>query len=172
MGKGVSLKTHNAAIVAPLGLVDCLETFCMPHWTPWKKSRIKKTNKCLTWIYILFCWTDVNPKQHVPLQEYADNLKSMIRYLKSVDIAEDKIILMTPPPLQESAWEKECLAKGKWGLPTYSFGVLDLYLTLPMHYGKWLNGCCWPPPAGLCSVDETAHSKQGIIILRLADTLG
>ncbi|NXS51092.1 IAH1 esterase, partial [Balaeniceps rex] len=56
---------------------------------------------------------DLNPKQHVPLEEYAANLKSMIEYLKSVDITEDRIILITPPPLQESAWEKECLAKGK-----------------------------------------------------------
>ncbi|NXN94269.1 IAH1 esterase, partial [Rhinopomastus cyanomelas] len=55
---------------------------------------------------------ELNPKQHVPLDEYAANLKSMIQYLKSVDITEDKIILITPPPLQESAWEKECLAKG------------------------------------------------------------
>ncbi|XP_015269499.1 PREDICTED: isoamyl acetate-hydrolyzing esterase 1 homolog [Gekko japonicus] len=56
---------------------------------------------------------DVNPKQHVPLDEYADNLKSMIQYLKSVNIAEDKIILVTPPPLHETAWEKECIAKGE-----------------------------------------------------------
>ncbi|NXX60844.1 IAH1 esterase, partial [Scopus umbretta] len=55
---------------------------------------------------------DLNPKQHVPLEEYAANLKSMIEYLKSVDVTEDRIILITPPPLQESAWEKKCLAKG------------------------------------------------------------
>ncbi|XP_009867744.1 PREDICTED: isoamyl acetate-hydrolyzing esterase 1 homolog, partial [Apaloderma vittatum] len=55
---------------------------------------------------------DLNPKQHVPLEEYAMNLKSMIQYLKSVDIAEDRIILITPPPLEESAWERFCLAKG------------------------------------------------------------
>lgn len=57
--------------------------------------------------------TELNPKQHVPLEEYAANLKSMVQYLKSVDITADRIILITPPPLQESAWEKACLAKGK-----------------------------------------------------------
>jgi len=62
---------------------------------------------------VLIPLTDLNPRQHVPLEEYAANLKSMIQYLKSVDITEDRIILITPPPLQESAWEKECLAKGK-----------------------------------------------------------
>ncbi|KFP26684.1 Isoamyl acetate-hydrolyzing esterase 1, partial [Colius striatus] len=55
---------------------------------------------------------DLNPKQHVPLEEYAANLKAMVQYLKSVGITEDRIILITPPPLQESAWEKHCLAKG------------------------------------------------------------
>ncbi|XP_019392959.1 PREDICTED: isoamyl acetate-hydrolyzing esterase 1 homolog isoform X1 [Crocodylus porosus] len=55
---------------------------------------------------------DVNPKQHVPLEEYAENLKSLVQYLKSVDVTEDRIILITPPPLYEPAWEKECIAKG------------------------------------------------------------
>ncbi|NXC39409.1 IAH1 esterase, partial [Penelope pileata] len=56
---------------------------------------------------------ELNPKQHVPLEEYAANLTSMVQYLQSVGIAEDRIILITPPPLQESAWERECLAKGE-----------------------------------------------------------
>uniref|UniRef100_A0A8C8VMU1 Isoamyl acetate-hydrolyzing esterase 1 homolog n=1 Tax=Pelusios castaneus TaxID=367368 RepID=A0A8C8VMU1_9SAUR len=56
---------------------------------------------------------DATPNQHVPLNEYADNLKSMIQYLKSIGITEDRIILITPPPLCESTWEKECIAKGE-----------------------------------------------------------
>ncbi|XP_020652261.2 isoamyl acetate-hydrolyzing esterase 1 homolog [Pogona vitticeps] len=56
---------------------------------------------------------DVNPKQHVPLDEYADNLRAMIQYLKFVDITEDKVVLVTPPPLHEASWEKECIAKGE-----------------------------------------------------------
>ncbi|KAG8124252.1 hypothetical protein E2320_019608 [Naja naja] len=56
---------------------------------------------------------DENPSQHVPLEEYADNLKSMIGYLNSVDISKQDIILVTPPPLHEASWEKECVAKGE-----------------------------------------------------------
>ncbi|KAM6460230.1 isoamyl acetate-hydrolyzing esterase 1 homolog [Liasis olivaceus] len=56
---------------------------------------------------------DENPRQHVPLDEYADNLKSMIRYLNSVDISKQHIILVTPPPLHEATWEKECVARGE-----------------------------------------------------------
>ncbi|NXX39589.1 IAH1 esterase, partial [Tricholaema leucomelas] len=56
---------------------------------------------------------ELNPKQHVPLEEYAANLKSMVHYLSSVGITEDRVLLITPPPLQEAAWEKACLAKGE-----------------------------------------------------------
>ncbi|GCC23898.1 isoamyl acetate-hydrolyzing esterase 1 homolog isoform X3 [Chiloscyllium punctatum] len=55
---------------------------------------------------------DINPVQHIPLTEYAENLKGVVQYLKSIDICEDKVIMVTPPPLDESAWEKECIAKG------------------------------------------------------------
>ncbi|XP_033032489.1 isoamyl acetate-hydrolyzing esterase 1 homolog isoform X3 [Trachypithecus francoisi] len=56
--------------------------------------------------------TDENPKQHIPLEEYAANLKSMVQYLKCVDIPEDRVILITPTPLCETAWEKECITQG------------------------------------------------------------
>ncbi|XP_054034768.1 isoamyl acetate-hydrolyzing esterase 1 homolog [Dryobates pubescens] len=56
---------------------------------------------------------ELNPKQHVPLEEYAANLKSMVQYLSSVGITQDRVLLITPPPLQEAAWEQACLAKGE-----------------------------------------------------------
>lgn len=40
------------------------------------------------------------------------NLRSMVQYLRSVDVPEGRIVLITPPPLCEAAWEKECLAQG------------------------------------------------------------
>ncbi|KAI5244385.1 isoamyl acetate-hydrolyzing esterase 1 homolog isoform X1 [Manis pentadactyla] len=55
---------------------------------------------------------DENPKQHIPLHEYSGNLKSMVQYLKSVGVPEHRIVLITPPPLCEAAWEKECLTLG------------------------------------------------------------
>ncbi|KAM5163306.1 isoamyl acetate-hydrolyzing esterase 1 homolog isoform 2-T3 [Mantella aurantiaca] len=53
-----------------------------------------------------------NPQQHVPLDDYTDNLRTMIRYLQSVDITPDRIILITPPPIHEPSWEKQCFIKG------------------------------------------------------------
>ncbi|XP_055028036.1 isoamyl acetate-hydrolyzing esterase 1 homolog isoform X1 [Misgurnus anguillicaudatus] len=55
---------------------------------------------------------DKNPQQHVPCQEYSDNLKDIVSQLVSAGVSKDKIIFITPPPLQEDAWEKECLLKG------------------------------------------------------------
>uniref|UniRef100_A0A8D2HNP5 1-alkyl-2-acetylglycerophosphocholine esterase n=1 Tax=Urocitellus parryii TaxID=9999 RepID=A0A8D2HNP5_UROPR len=60
---------------------------------------------------------DENPKQHIPLEEYVANLKSMVQYLKSVDVPEHRVILITPPPLCETAWEKECIMQGKPAMP-------------------------------------------------------
>ncbi|MBN3311270.1 IAH1 esterase, partial [Amia calva] len=55
---------------------------------------------------------DRNPQQHIPLQEYTANLRSMVQQLGSLGIPKDKVILIAPPPLDEPTWEKECQLKG------------------------------------------------------------
>lgn len=55
---------------------------------------------------------DKNPQQHVPVSEYLENLKAISRLLTSVGVSPDKVIFITPPPLHEAAWEKECILKG------------------------------------------------------------
>ncbi|KAM6968991.1 isoamyl acetate-hydrolyzing esterase 1 homolog [Tautogolabrus adspersus] len=55
---------------------------------------------------------DKNPQQHVPLQEYSENLKEISGLLASAGVSADRVIFITPPPLHESAWEKECILKG------------------------------------------------------------
>ncbi|XP_068135197.1 isoamyl acetate-hydrolyzing esterase 1 homolog isoform X2 [Hyperolius riggenbachi] len=56
--------------------------------------------------------TDENPQQNVPLEEYTDNLKNIIDYLKSLGITAKKMILITPPPLDEASWGKQCILQG------------------------------------------------------------
>lgn len=63
-------------------------------------------------LYLGSCCVDKNPQQHVPLQEYSENLKEITRHLASAGVSADKVILITPPPLHEPAWEKECILKG------------------------------------------------------------
>lgn len=36
-----------------------------------------------------------------------------MHYLRSVGITESRVVLVTPPPLCEAAWERHCLAQGK-----------------------------------------------------------
>uniref|UniRef100_A0A3Q2P2Z6 Isoamyl acetate-hydrolyzing esterase 1 homolog n=1 Tax=Fundulus heteroclitus TaxID=8078 RepID=A0A3Q2P2Z6_FUNHE len=55
---------------------------------------------------------DKNPQQHVPLKEYSENLKEISRFLTSAGVSADKVIFITPPPIHEPAWEKECILKG------------------------------------------------------------
>ncbi|CAG10509.1 unnamed protein product, partial [Tetraodon nigroviridis] len=55
---------------------------------------------------------DKNPHQHVPVQEYSENLKEMARFLASVGVSADRVIFISPPPVHEPAWEKECILKG------------------------------------------------------------
>ena len=47
------------------------------------------------------------------MDEYSANLRDMVQYLRSVDVPRERVILITPPPLCEAAWEKECVLKGE-----------------------------------------------------------
>lgn len=55
---------------------------------------------------------DINPQQHVPLEEYSENLKEVTKILASAGVAPDKVIFISPPPIHEPDWEKECILKG------------------------------------------------------------
>ncbi|XP_013382384.1 isoamyl acetate-hydrolyzing esterase 1 homolog [Lingula anatina] len=56
---------------------------------------------------------DLNPHQHVPLEEYQDNLSSMITYLKSCGLGSNRIILIGPPPCDEQHWKERMDAEGR-----------------------------------------------------------
>ncbi|CAL8296006.1 unnamed protein product [Arctogadus glacialis] len=55
---------------------------------------------------------EMKAKQHVPLDEYSDNLKEIAQYLAAVGVSSDRVVFITPPPLHEATWEKECQLKG------------------------------------------------------------
>lgn len=48
----------------------------------------------------------------MPLKEYSENLKELTKILASAGVAPDKVVFITPPPIHELAWEKECILKG------------------------------------------------------------
>lgn len=46
------------------------------------------------------------------MQEYSENLREITRFLASAGVPADRVIFITPPPVHEPAWEKECILKG------------------------------------------------------------
>ncbi|KAM9355713.1 isoamyl acetate-hydrolyzing esterase 1 homolog [Pholidichthys leucotaenia] len=55
---------------------------------------------------------DKNPQKHIPLQEYSENLKEICSFLTSVGVPADRVFFITPPPIHEPTWEKECILNG------------------------------------------------------------
>lgn len=48
-------------------------------------------------------------QQHVPLEEYGENLVRIIKSIREhTDLAELPIIIMTPPPIDKVSWDKYC----------------------------------------------------------------
>ncbi|XP_042292913.1 isoamyl acetate-hydrolyzing esterase 1 homolog isoform X2 [Thunnus albacares] len=82
---------------------------------------------------------DKNPQQHISLQEYSENLKEISKLLASAGVSADKVIFITPPPIHEPAWEKECILKG---------GTLN---RLNSVAGQYAQACV--QAAGQCGTD-------------------
>lgn len=65
------------------------------------------------------------PKQHVPLEEFKQNLKDLVKYLQEIGIARQKIVLISPPAVDEQKWEADCKEKGrqfgKYNKPTKEY---------------------------------------------------
>ncbi|XP_070547255.1 isoamyl acetate-hydrolyzing esterase 1 homolog [Ptychodera flava] len=80
---------------------------------------ITKDISCEVAVLVIFfgsndaIFEECSPKQHVPIDDYKLNLKEMAQYLLTVSVLREKIILVTPPPIDDEKWEKECKAKGK-----------------------------------------------------------
>lgn len=55
--------------------------------------------------------------QHVPLEKFKENLRTMLSMIKSPESPYYnptlRIILITPPPLNEAQWEKRCHDQGE-----------------------------------------------------------
>ncbi|XP_012944695.1 isoamyl acetate-hydrolyzing esterase 1 homolog [Aplysia californica] len=55
---------------------------------------------------------EANVRQHVPLEEYRENMKEMVDYALSTGISRDRVILISPPAFNASAWAVECKRRG------------------------------------------------------------
>ncbi|XP_072173794.1 isoamyl acetate-hydrolyzing esterase 1 homolog isoform X2 [Diadema setosum] len=76
------------------------------------------------------CLEEVWPSQYVGLEAYADNMKAMIKYFESKGLPKERLMLITPPPIDEAAWSEACKTKGT-----------TLNRTLK-NSGKYAKACC------------------------------
>ncbi|XP_071941212.1 isoamyl acetate-hydrolyzing esterase 1 homolog [Antedon mediterranea] len=51
-------------------------------------------------------------QKHVPLNDYRQNTKEMVDYLTNIGIDKEKIVLISPPPLDDKAWGSGCVSSG------------------------------------------------------------
>ncbi|TGZ73981.1 hypothetical protein CRM22_001202 [Opisthorchis felineus] len=51
-------------------------------------------------------------EQHVPVDEYKENLKTMVSYLNGLGIPKDHIMLISLPPVDEARWGSRHIAEG------------------------------------------------------------
>ncbi|KAL5010818.1 hypothetical protein ScPMuIL_013123 [Solemya velum] len=56
---------------------------------------------------------DLGKAQHVPLEEFQQNMSDIVIYLQSIGVAREKIIIISPPACAEEKWRKECEEKGR-----------------------------------------------------------
>lgn len=56
---------------------------------------------------------DINPHQHVPVDEYKTNMCAIVKEFEHLGIPAEKIILISPPVVDEDTWAKECKTKGR-----------------------------------------------------------
>jgi len=81
-------------------------------------------------------------RQHVPLEEYQANLKLIVKAIGSCGDGSARVLLVTPPPVDHSAWHTACVHK--YGVlstaePNRLFSVTENYAVACMQVAKELG---------------------------------
>lgn len=72
------------------------------------------------------CDAESPTQQHVPLEEYVQNLYQMIEYLKSIGLSKHQILLITPPPYHHETYQEYCISVGR-SIPIRSNEMVEKY---------------------------------------------
>eukprot|EP00051_Salpingoeca_urceolata_P007035 m.93325 g.93325 ORF g.93325 m.93325 type:complete len:227 (-) comp15088_c0_seq2:169-849(-) len=94
------------------------------RWGLCALERIFPTDAAPTLVTVFFGANDAalkdgsSTRQHVPLDEYRANLKNIVEHLRSLP-SKPTVILVTPPPVDETAWARATHEKygGEAGVP-------------------------------------------------------
>ncbi|XP_052805889.1 isoamyl acetate-hydrolyzing esterase 1 homolog isoform X2 [Mya arenaria] len=70
------------------------------------------------------------PKQHVPLEEFSQNMRDILQYLLDIGIERQKIAVISPPSCVDSKWEAECSLRsipfGKYNTATKPYAQASM----------------------------------------------
>ncbi|XP_052824707.1 isoamyl acetate-hydrolyzing esterase 1 homolog isoform X1 [Octopus bimaculoides] len=55
----------------------------------------------------------INPLQHVPVDEYKNNMVEMVQMLQESGLSAEQVILISPPAVDEESWAKCCERKDR-----------------------------------------------------------
>lgn len=72
-------------------------------------------------------------RTHVPLAEYESNLYELLDYIKSCGVPDSKVVLVTPPPLDEERWKAHT---GRKGRPTRRLETTRKYAERCLRVGR------------------------------------
>ncbi|GBN71609.1 Isoamyl acetate-hydrolyzing esterase 1 [Araneus ventricosus] len=81
---------------------------------------------------------DDAPQYHVPVEDYSENLEEMIKYLESIGLKKDKIILMTPGPYHGEKFLKWCEEIGRT-FPSKDEKIVPEYVEACLNVAKKHN---------------------------------
>jgi len=77
--------------------------------------------------------------QHVPLDEYADNLRAIVAHVKKIC---NNIVLITPPPFEPERWDQFCAANQKPNISRRSNELVSQYAQKVLDIATETNVHC------------------------------
>ncbi|KAH7951327.1 hypothetical protein HPB52_008000 [Rhipicephalus sanguineus] len=96
---------------------------------------------------------------HVPLDEYSDNVAHMLDYIQACGISYGRIILVTPPPIDEQLWLAHCRRRGVKVVDAHSHFLNDA------HWSRLLSDGINLSPAG-------SHKLTAVLVPVLREVVG
>ena len=99
-------------------------------------------------------------RQHVPLDEYRDNLRQIVQTIKSSGDGSTRILLITPPPCDAKAWQESMERQGKAPMgaqPNRESSVTAKYAAYCMSVGEAMEVATLDLHSLMCNAPDTDY---------------
>ena len=99
-------------------------------------------------------------RQHVPLDEYRDNLRQIVQTIKSCGDGSTRVLLITPPPCDAKAWQESMERQGKAPMgaqPNRESSVTAKYAAYCMSVGEAMEVATLDLHSLMCNAPDTDY---------------